>query len=110
MPHVIDAPASRVDARLETAFKALGSAQRLEILRMLAQADRRCEAKERCAPEEVCACKIMERLGLAASTISHHMSILREAGLVDARRDGSWVYYRLRRDVLTGLADTLSVL
>lgn len=85
--------------RIEHAFKALASAQRREILRILGEStldlDKTC-----CGPDEVCACKLSERLGLAPSTISHHMSALRAAGLVDSRRDGSWVYYTLRRDAL----------
>jgi len=44
---------------------------------------------------ELCACQIVELLGLAASTTSKHMSILQRAGLVDARKEGRWMYYRL---------------
>ena len=44
--------------------------------------------------------KLSEHLGLAASTISHHMAALRDAGLVTARKDGTWVYYTVQRDVL----------
>jgi ArsR family transcriptional regulator len=44
---------------------------------------------------ELCVCQIIELLGLAPSTISKHMSILKQAGLVDSRKDSRWVYYRL---------------
>jgi len=44
---------------------------------------------------ELCVCQIIELFGLAPSTVSKHMWILRSAGLVEARRDGRWVYYRL---------------
>ncbi|NLW33048.1 MAG: winged helix-turn-helix transcriptional regulator [Fibrobacter sp.] len=44
---------------------------------------------------ELCLCQIIELLGLAPSTISKHMSILKQAGLVNSRKDGRWVYYRL---------------
>ncbi len=44
---------------------------------------------------ELCVCQLIEFLGLAPSTVSKHMSILRQARLVDARKDGRWVYYRL---------------
>ena len=44
---------------------------------------------------ELCACQIIELLGLANSTVSKHMSILKQARLVDSRKDGRWVYYHL---------------
>jgi DNA-binding transcriptional ArsR family regulator len=47
---------------------------------------------------ELCACEIVELLGLSTSTVSRHMSILQRAGLVEARRNGKWVYYRLVED------------
>ena len=44
---------------------------------------------------ELCACQITELFGLAASTMSKHLSILYQAGLVDSRKDGRWIYFRL---------------
>ena len=44
---------------------------------------------------ELCVCQIIELLELAPSTVSKHMSILRQARLVDGRKDGRWMYYRL---------------
>ena len=44
---------------------------------------------------ELCACQITELFGLAPSTMSKHLSILHQAGLVDSRKDGRWVYYSL---------------
>ncbi len=44
---------------------------------------------------ELCVCQIIELLGLAPSTVSKHMSILRQAHLVEARKEGRWMYYRL---------------
>jgi len=44
---------------------------------------------------ELCVCQITELFGLAASTISKHLSILYQAGLVDSRKDGRWIYYCL---------------
>ena len=44
---------------------------------------------------ELCVCQITELLGLAPSTISKHMSVLKSAGVVDSRKVGRWVYYRL---------------
>ncbi|MEI8198019.1 MAG: metalloregulator ArsR/SmtB family transcription factor [Phycisphaerae bacterium] len=44
---------------------------------------------------EMCLCQIIEILALAPSTVSKHMSVLREAGLVTSRKEGRWQYYRL---------------
>lgn len=44
---------------------------------------------------ELCVCQIIEMLGLAPSTVSKHMSILRQAGLVKTRKEGRWIYYRI---------------
>jgi ArsR family transcriptional regulator len=96
-------PAVTSEAQLDAALKALASAQRREIVRfLLAQASG--HNKTCCAADEVCACKLSEHLGLAASTVSHHMATLRDAGIVDARKEGTWVYYTVRRDVLAAVA------
>lgn len=44
---------------------------------------------------ELCACEIQAALGLTHATVSHHMAVLTEAGIVSARRRGKWMYYRL---------------
>ena len=44
---------------------------------------------------ELCVCQIMELLGLAPSTVSKHLNILHQAGLVESRKEGRWIYYRL---------------
>ncbi len=44
---------------------------------------------------ELCVCQIIELVGLAPSTVSKHMSILKQSRLVDSRKDGRWIYYRL---------------
>lgn len=91
---------------VDAAFKALASAQRREILRILAGCDS--EGKSKCsASDEVCACKISDQMGLAPSTISHHMAVLRKAGLVTARKEGTWVHYALRRSVIREIAGEL---
>ncbi len=93
-------------SRLDAALKALACEQRREIIRLLSECtpdfDKTC-----CDAEELCACKLVERLGLAQSTVSHHMSVLQRAGLVGARKDGLWVHYTLRRDVLRDVAEAL---
>lgn len=47
---------------------------------------------------ELCVCELIELLGLAPSTISKHMSVIADAGLVDRRRDGRWTYYSIPKD------------
>jgi ArsR family transcriptional regulator len=99
--------ASLTKTRLDEILKALASEPRREILHILGSPSRE-PGKTCCGPEEVCACKISERIGLAPSTVSHHMSVLVEAGLVDARPEGKWVYYSLRRDVLRGASESIA--
>ncbi len=61
-------------------FKALGDPKRAMIVDMLS-----------CG--ELCACKILERFEMSQSTLSHHMKILCECGIVKAREEGKWTYY-----------------
>ncbi|MBW6468467.1 MAG: ArsR/SmtB family transcription factor [Anaerosomatales bacterium] len=93
---------------LDEALKALASPQRREILRLLGAAGGPAGDTSCCGPGEVCACKLAEALGLAASTISHHMTILREAGLVHGRRGGQWVYYSIDHDALYAVAGAIA--
>lgn len=99
---------TQVTARtqLDEVFKALASEHRREILRLLSASTPQ-QGKTCCSAEEVCACKLSDHLGLSPSTISHHMSVLRSAGLVSARKDGLWTYYALQRDVLATAAEEL---
>lgn len=53
---------------------------------------------------ELCVCQILELLDLAPSTVSKHLSILRQAGLIDARKAGKWMHYRLADAVVPGVA------
>jgi len=63
-------------------FKALGDPTRLEIVDMLS-----------CG--ELCACKILERFQITQPTLSHHMKILCDCGLVTGRKEGKWTHYSL---------------
>ena len=63
-------------------FKALGDEKRLRILSLLRQGER-------------CACVLLEHLNLSQPTLSHHMKILCDCGLVNVRKDGKWSYYSL---------------
>jgi ArsR family transcriptional regulator len=80
--------------QLEFVFRALASAPRREILRLLATGGDD-PTSECCSATEVCACIFAEKLGIGAPTVSHHMKSLIEAGLVTSEKRGQWVYYRL---------------
>ncbi|GLL03757.1 ArsR/SmtB family transcription factor [Dactylosporangium matsuzakiense] len=86
-------------AVLAPAFKALGDPVRLQLMSMIAS-----------APDgEICVCDLTPAFELSGPTISHHLKSLREAGLVDADRRGTWVYYRARPGLLRQLAALLTV-
>lgn len=90
-------------------LKALGHPIRLRILDVLAnKAAFGFEDESCCAQAEVCVCKINELFEVSLPTVSHHLKLLREAGLVTTRRDGVWIYYSLRREPLAGVAGMLS--
>jgi ArsR family transcriptional regulator len=83
-------PASvdRVDRSEDAAlFRALADSHRLTMLATLARAE-----------DEVCVCDFTSALPLNQPTVSHHLKILRDAGLVTWQRRGTWVYYRLAPD------------
>ncbi len=69
----------------------------LEITKALAD-ESRVRALMALRGRELCVCQIIELLQLAGSTISKHMSILKQAGLVAARKEGRWIYFRLAED------------
>jgi ArsR family transcriptional regulator, arsenate/arsenite/antimonite-responsive transcriptional repressor len=86
-------------AVLAPAFKALGDPVRLQLMSMIAS-----------APDgEICVCELTPAFPLSGPTISHHLKTLRQAGLVDAERRGTWVYYRARAGILRQLAAVLNV-
>jgi ArsR family transcriptional regulator, arsenate/arsenite/antimonite-responsive transcriptional repressor len=66
-------------------FKALADKNRVRILMAFRS-------------EELCVCQIVELLGLAPSTVSKHMAILKQARLLESRKDGRWMFYRLAED------------
>jgi ArsR family transcriptional regulator, arsenate/arsenite/antimonite-responsive transcriptional repressor len=60
------------------------------------------------AEEQLCVCHLTDELDVAQPLVSHHLRVLREAGLVEGERWRYWTYYRLRPDVLRALADHLA--
>jgi len=82
---------------LARAFKVLGDPVRLRVLSLIA-------ARK---GGEVCVCEITDAFDLTGPTISYHLRQLREAGLVDCERRGTWVYYWIVPDRLAGLSQFL---
>jgi ArsR family transcriptional regulator len=69
-------------------LKALADPIRLRLMSIIAASD------------EACVCDLTTPFNVSQPTISHHLRVLREAGLVDSERRGTWVWYRARRDAL----------
>jgi ArsR family transcriptional regulator len=78
-------------------FKALGDPVRLRLLSLVASS----------AGAEACVCDLTAPFSLSQPTISHHLKVLREAGLLECERRGTWVWYRV---VPAGLAQLAAVL
>jgi ArsR family transcriptional regulator, arsenate/arsenite/antimonite-responsive transcriptional repressor len=74
-------------------FKALADPTRVRIVNVLATTD-----------EPVCVCELIEPLGLAQPTVSHHLKKLTEAGLLEREQRGKWAYFSLKRDAVEKLA------
>ena len=81
---------------LATIFKALGDPTRVAIVNRLATAG------------SVCVCDLNAAFDLSQPTISHHLRILREAGLIEAERRGTWAYYRLVPESISALRDVFA--
>jgi ArsR family transcriptional regulator len=82
-------------ALLSSRFKALADPTRISIVNRLASAD------------ECCVCDLTEAFDLSQPTISHHLKVLRDAGLVECSRRGTWAYYRLVPEAVQQLRATL---
>lgn len=79
----------------EAVFKALGDSTRLKIFEMLTNG-------------RLCACKILENLNITQPTLSHHMKVLCDCGLVIADKDWKWTYYSLDCSVVKEVTEFLS--
>jgi ArsR family transcriptional regulator len=80
---------------LAARFAALADPTRLGIVNRLASAG------------ELCVCVLTPEFDVSQPTMSHHLKVLREAGLVESERRGRWAYYRVRSEALQQLARTL---
>ena len=84
-------------ADLARGFKALGDPVRLRLLSLIAAR----------AGAEVCVCDLTDAFDVKGPTISHHLKVLREAGLIDCERRGTWVYYWIIPAALAPLSQLL---
>src|SRR5882672_10957206 len=98
-PSILAAPLGESDAaELARGFAALADPARLRLFSLIAA-----------QPEgEVCACALVEPLGRSQPTVSHHLRVLYEAGLVDRQKRGTWVWYRARPARLEALRAALA--
>ncbi|MEU9486915.1 metalloregulator ArsR/SmtB family transcription factor [Streptomyces decoyicus] len=97
-PGLLSAPLDEGQAvELAKVFKALGDPVRLRLLSMIASR----------AGGEVCVCDLTPAFDLSQPTISHHLKLLRQAGLIDCERRGTWVYYWLLPEMTDRLAGIL---
>ena len=94
-PLSVQALGSEVAGRLAPLFKALSDPIRLRLLSLIA------------STTEVCVCDLTDAFDVTGATISHHLRVLREAGLVDCERRGTWVYYWVKAEALDQLGNLL---
>ena len=90
--------AAETAAELAKWFHALADPARLRLLSLIAAQ----------SEGEVCACDLVEPLGRSQPTVSHHLKVLYEAGLVDKDKRGSWIWYRVVPERLGALRDALA--
>ncbi len=87
----------RAAHELSVLFKALADPVRLRLLSMIGARN----------TGEACVCDLNDAFELSQSTISHHLKVLRKAGLITSERRGTWVYYRLVPDAVDRLGSRL---
>ncbi len=97
-PVVRDAIGADAAEKLARSLKALADPARLRLVSMVAAH----------ADAEACVCDLTEPLGLSQPTVSHHLKVLVEAGLLSRDKRGTWAYYRLVPGALGALAQSLS--
>jgi ArsR family transcriptional regulator, arsenate/arsenite/antimonite-responsive transcriptional repressor len=91
----VDPLAPAESEALAARFKALADPTRVAMVNRLAAAD------------ECCVCDLNAAFDLSQPTISHHLKVLRDAGLVESSRRGTWAYYRLVPEAVRALRQTL---
>lgn len=89
-------PAESRDREI-AAFKALSHPARYRIVELI-----------HARGGEICVCEFGDHLDLSQPTISHHLRVLREAGLLESRQEGTWVYHSVRREAVAALVASLA--
>lgn len=84
-------------AALTDVLKALAEPRRWRIIQLLSR-------------EELCVCHLAEHLGIAQPLVSHHLKVLRDAGLVESEKYRQWTYYRLRPVALAQLGSRVDAI
>jgi len=98
-PPLLQEPLAAGDAdRLASALKAIADPARLRLLSLI-QAQ---------PGHEACVCHLTEPLGLSQPTVSHHLKVLLQAGLVEREQRGNWAYFRVREGPLAAIRDLLA--
>lgn len=97
MPRVADVLSVDEATEVARVFKALGDPTRVRLLSLIAASD----------GGEACICDLIEPVGLSQGTVSHHMKLLADAGLVTREQRGRWAYFRLVQPALDAAADAL---
>jgi ArsR family transcriptional regulator, arsenate/arsenite/antimonite-responsive transcriptional repressor len=90
-------PATAHDARTVAVFRALGDPTRLRVMELLASGQR-------------CACEIQAAVDVSANLLSHHLKVLRTAGLIAGERRGRWIDYRLEPAAVAAAAACIQAL
>ena len=85
------------ERRTALLFKAFGDENRIRILKLLGS-------------EEKCACRLLEQMHISQPTLSHHMKILCDSGIVQGRKEGKWMHYRIRPEGIQEVRDFLQAL
>ena len=83
------------EKRTAEVFKALCDENRVRILKLLLSGEK-------------CACKLLEALDITQPTLSHHMKILCDAGIVSVRKEGKWMHYSLNREGFARASEILA--
>ncbi|MBF6351492.1 helix-turn-helix transcriptional regulator [Nocardia flavorosea] len=98
-PRIREPLSAATSVELAAVFKALSDPVRLRLLSSIASR----------AGQEACVCDLSEGIELSQPTISHHLKVLRGAGLLTSERRASWVYYRVVPETLRRLSEVLLV-
>jgi ArsR family transcriptional regulator len=95
---LMEAPLGDADAqKMAQVFKALADPARLRVLSLIAAQP----------SQEACNCELIEPLGLSQPTVSHHLKVLHDAGLLARERRGQWIYYRIVPEQMAALRSAL---